>query len=104
MSIEVQLKQLALAMATDTAMRLNVLRSQLQDIERQKLELQKKIETASQSSKRAEEFRPKSGIDYLCPRCWVQHCRNSLLRPIPSTTRQDIFRCGSCGAEFSLDP
>lgn len=104
MSIEIQLKQLALQIATDITMNAKALRRDLEDINRRKLELEKKIEAAALSIKRADEYQPKMGIDYTCPQCRVRHDRSAALRPIPSTTRQDIFRCGSCGVELTLDP
>jgi DNA-directed RNA polymerase subunit RPC12/RpoP len=42
------------------------------------------------------------GAHYTCPRCWIESETRSPLRGIPSTTRDDIFRCRQCGSDFTI--
>lgn len=46
----------------------------------------------------AFEARPDAPAD-ACPACWYEHGRTSLMRPIPSGTDVDLFRCSVCGRD-----
>ena len=53
---------------------------------------------------RLHRFQPQIGEDFQCPRCWIEHERRSNLTPVSAgrAQREDFFRCGDCGFEFSV--
>jgi hypothetical protein len=69
---------------------------QLADIEDKKLKINAERTAARGALQRAADFPAMRGDDYLCPLCWTDDNVISTLRPVPSDTRQDMFRCNKC--------
>ncbi len=59
------------------------------------------IKSADSAMDRLGRFDPIIDGDYQCPHCWIANETHSLLKPIPSDTRIDQFRCETCGCEIS---
>lgn len=79
------------------------LKSQLQELDRQRRELQEKLEVANRANQRLETYVPLMSIDYICPRCWVLEGRQTSLHTIPSgDTHKDTFRCASCHLDIDI--
>src|ERR1700675_4038863 len=78
------------------------LQTELREIERRKGEIEAKLHAADFAHKRSLNFRPRIGSDFQCPRCWVQNETRTALRPDDSNTRDDIFRCHICGADYVI--
>ena len=84
-------------------------RSRVADLEAQELHLMSQIhEVQAVSQKlrgavqRLAKFQVQTGGQYQCPRCWIDDEVCSNLRPIPSDTKADLFRCGVCHLELSI--
>ena len=103
MSIENQLRQIALELGTSQAVRLNQLNRQLKELDDQRAKLAADIEIAKGVERRSRQYGPRKDINFNCPRCWVQHEREAALRPIPSPTRNDLLRCATCHSEFEIE-
>ena len=54
------------------------------------------------ASVRLSVFRPKIGVSYQCPACWVKNEKRSALDPIQTNTRDDAFGCEVCGSDFLI--
>lgn len=98
MSIESELR----AKAERIAFRLQ---NQDARLEREQLELQQKMadiqakrDAARVASKRLANYAVKLGIDYQCPRCWVEFEARSALTPRPT----DELVCDSCHSGFQV--
>jgi hypothetical protein len=60
-------------------------------------------QSASDALKRLANYPVKLGADYQCPRCWVQRGAMSPLKPIPSDTNDDLFRCQLCHLDLVIE-
>ncbi len=80
----------------------------LKNLEKEKLEAQnlvskitKKIETLSVYKDRFENFIPEVGIDYKCPKCWIEENRDSNLTSIRANNADDdAMQCNYCRREI----
>jgi hypothetical protein len=81
---------------------LRQLEAQEAEIERRKAEIKAQLEAARLAHKRLLNFRPCIGTDFQCPRCGIVKEIGSTLRPIPSSTSDDIMRCGTCGLDVII--
>ena len=90
----------------DTAPALNAELRQLNEeqaeIERRKAQIKAQLEAARVAQKRVLNFRPCIGTDFQCPRCWIVTEVGSPLRPVPSSTSDDIMRCQACGLDVII--
>src|SRR5580704_17943827 len=102
MALEQELRQAALDLAQRKQYRLPEIERELQEIEARKAALLAERVIIREAFQRASDFVGRLGSDYLCPRCWVDHCRRSTLRAIPSNSDADVFRCGACHLELSF--
>ena len=59
------------------------------------------LESANSAIDRLDSFLPIMGDDHQCPNCWVADGVRCPLKPIPSETGIDRFRCETCHREFS---
>lgn len=76
--------------------------AQLLEIEKRKSEIEARLDKAKLAQKRLQDFRPRIGRDFQCPRCWVQNETRSALTAVPSSTGDDILRCHTCGADYLI--
>lgn len=99
MTIADHLRKIAQEAADDANARISELDRQLAEIEKQKAEIDAKRTDARGVFQRLANFPVTSGVDYLCPLCWVDDDKRSLLAPVASQTRQDLFSCRVCHFE-----
>lgn len=103
MKISEGIKDAAIKEANRLQLRAAQAQDELEKIKIRQLELEAAIESARLASQRACDFKPGSGPDYPCPRCFIVNETRSNLRPIPSPIdRTDMFRCGTCGYELVI--
>ncbi len=101
-SIIDEMKRIAQEIAENAHEKMVRFDKQLEDIEQSKTEINAERQKARGALKRAADFPVKRGADYLCPLCWVDDGVIATLRPVPSDTRQDIFRCNTCHFETTF--
>jgi hypothetical protein len=101
-SIFNEMKQRALEIAEHLDAQISNFDKQLVDIEKQKAKIEADRQKARGALKRAADFPVKIGADYICPLCWVDESNPSIMRPVPSSDRHDIFRCNRCQFEASF--
>lgn len=101
MSIGERLQVLAREIARRAQFRLAVLSREEAEIDRRKVQIETERKNISGAARRAIDFRPLIGTDYQCPRCWVDHEKQSILLPILGQTRNDLFHCDEC--DFDLE-
>jgi hypothetical protein len=68
MNIAAFLETKAHNLATAKQAEANTIKTELEEIEREKLKLQAKFDAMRHAVKRAINFRPRIGTDYQCPR------------------------------------
>jgi len=95
-----------MAIARDIAGQLHgrdsILQRELADVENLKAEIEAERNLLRGVAERLNTYQAKIGIDYLCPRCWIEDADQSRLQPIPSTGHEDSFRCESCSWDVTL--
>ena len=79
--------------------RIAQLNAELAEIEKQKTAIESNRATLRSALERPANYQVTSGGDYPCPLCWVDEGKISPLRPVPSQSRDDIFRCRVCHYE-----
>ena len=97
-----QLQTVAREIARRAQFRLAMLDREEAKIDRRKAEIATEREDISDAAQRALDFRPAIGADYQCPRCWVDHRKQSILQPIASQTGNDLFRCEDCHLDLEF--
>jgi hypothetical protein len=102
MSIAQQLKQAAIEAANQIQAHASEAKKELGEIKLRALALEAQLNQSDLALKRLADFPVKSGNDYLCPHCWIEASKSSLLRPIPSDTDDDLFRCGVCHRDILI--
>ena len=103
MEIEKTLLEEAQYAVSNLKNRARALESQLQEIEKLKLEIEAECQAASLAPKRLLKFQPKAGTQYQCPRCWINHERQSVLRPVNSASEEHgVMHCQICAAKFVI--
>jgi hypothetical protein len=80
----------------------SMLQRELADIENLKAEIEAELNLLRGVAERLNTYQAKIGIDYLCPRCWIEDADQSRLQLIPSTGREDSFRCEACNWDVTL--
>ena len=101
-SITVQLVQLAGAIAQDESARVEILLTEISQLENRLAELRANCDLAKNSVGRLDQFAPEIGGNYQCPMCWVSNGLHGDLRPIPSDTKDDLFRCENCNRTIEI--
>jgi len=97
-----QIRDLAAEISRDMVARLVGLENQLTEIEAQKTKIERECEAIRRAPERLARFPVQIGIDYLCPRCWMEKGLTSPLSPVPSLSADDLFRCRLCGLEIAV--
>jgi hypothetical protein len=102
-SIPGELKQMAADFARSARAHLSQIEREMTEIDERKTQLMALRNAARGAAERSLNFQPTIGFDHQCPRCWVDYETRSALNPIPSQkSREDLFRCGQCGYDYSL--
>ncbi len=103
MTPEKRLRQLASEIANRLQTQMFRLQSELDQVEKRKIELEAQLDTTRLAEKRYTDFPVTIGIDYACPQCWIEHGKRSALKAIDGGTDQfDLFRCTVCGTKISV--
>ena len=101
-SITVQLVQLAGAIAQDESARVEVLLTEISQLENRLAELRANCDLAKNAVGRVDQFAPEIGGNYQCPMCWVSNGLHGDLRLIPSDTKDGLFRCENCNRTIEI--
>jgi hypothetical protein len=75
---------------------------ELLEIETRKAQIEAQLDTLKRAHTRLLDYRPCIGTDFQCPRCWVEYKPGATLRPIPSSTHDDIMRCNVCNGDIVI--
>jgi hypothetical protein len=78
------------------------LQRELVNVESLKAEIEAELNLLRGVSERLDAYQAKIGVEYLCPRCWIEDADQSRLRPILSVGHEDSFRCESCDLDVTL--
>ena len=100
MSIFDHIQQAAIEIADNAQARLSQLEHEEAEIDARKAKIKAERDMIRGTAHRLANFPVRTAADFLCPRCWVAEGKSSPLRPIPSQTRDDLFRCTLC--QFDL--
>jgi hypothetical protein len=92
--------------ARDIANRLHgrdsTLQRELVNVENLKAEIEAELRLLRGVSERLDIYQTKIGVEYLCPRCWIEDADQSRLQLVPSRGREDSFRCEACSWDVTL--
>ena len=98
------LKDYLIVLASDCALsakeRAAQLDRELTELEIRKGVLETQFKSAVAAANRISNYRPRLGLDYQCPNCWVEKGMMSPMQVMPSGAVADRFRCRLCGNEF----
>ena len=79
------------------------LQRELVNVETLKAEIEAELKLLRGVSERLDTYQAKIGVEYLCPRCWIEDADQSRLQLIPSKGHEDSFRCESCSWDVTLE-
>jgi hypothetical protein len=80
----------------------STLQRELVNVESLKAEIEAELKLLRGVSERLDIYQTKIGVEYLCPRCWIEDAGQSRLQLVPSAGREDSFRCESCSWDVTL--
>jgi len=63
----------------------------------------KRVEDQNVALGRVREYRPKIGLDYQCPLCWMKDEVRVALDPVATGTKDDAFGCDRCGSDYLIE-
>jgi hypothetical protein len=78
------------------------LEAELLEIEKRKAKIEADLNALNLAHKRLLNYRPRIGPNLHCPRCGVQKEIGSSLRAIPTSGKDDILRCNTCGLDVLI--
>jgi hypothetical protein len=78
------------------------LKRELADMKEQKADIEGRIHAARLAHERLASFQPEIDGNLQCPRCWIEHARQSPLAAIPCTESEESFRCHVCNLGLSI--
>lgn len=73
------------------------------EAEKRAANLKAERDAARLAPKRLADYTVKLGVNYQCPRCWIERETRSALSSIPSTTGDDRLRCDRCHYEIAIE-
>jgi hypothetical protein len=77
------------------------LQEKVLEAEQLKARAEAALQLAQSAVGRLDYFEPVIHRELQCPDCWVARGVHSKLKPVPSDTKDDKFKCESCHQEFS---
>jgi hypothetical protein len=103
MAIDDELRKIAGEIAAEAQGRVTQLEQQTLELKKRLAETKAKRDAARLAPERLANYPVKLGPNYQCPRCWIDHEHRAPLRPVPNdNAREDILRCGRCGADWPI--
>jgi hypothetical protein len=96
------IKNVAEEFASFADQRTVYLKRELADMKVQKADIEAQLHAAHLAHERLANFQPEIGGNLQCPRCWIEHAKQSPLVSIPSTDGEDSFRCHTCNLDLSV--
>ena len=80
------------------------LEAELLGMEKRQAAIERELHATKLARERLVHFAYKIGPDYQCIRCWVTNEKRTSLSPIPSNTKDNLFRCDDCGLPVRIVP
>lgn len=74
------------------------LKTELEQIEARKAEIEAKLNAIRGLPERLFHYGRHLGADFQCPLCWIEHEKSSRMTPTPD----DSFRCDACNSTFKV--
>jgi predicted RNA-binding Zn-ribbon protein involved in translation (DUF1610 family) len=102
MSLDEQIRQIAGEVAAHAQQREARLEREKLDLETKLAEKQAALNAAHLASDRFSNFPVTLGIDFLCPYCWIEDGKKSILRRSSGTTTHDFLDCDACGRQIEV--
>ena len=103
MTTATQLSQMSLQIANEILERALQLKPELQKIKLRQVQIEAQLESAQLCHQRARNFRALIDGNLQCPGCWIRSETERALTPIGSETKDDFFRCGTCGEVIRIE-
>ena len=101
--VEQVLVEEASSFATELQNEAGALQEEIRKLEEARGEKQEKLDAAKSAAKRLEEYKPRVGGIFQCPRCWMLNGVRSEVRNVPGDKEHDLYRCNICPAEFEVE-
>lgn len=103
MSVANLLIQEASRVSANARYRAEGLQIEKRNLETRLSQIQAQLDAADFALDRLNSYRPIIGDDLQCFRCWMETGRQSVLSPIGGgTTKEDLYRCHTCGLDYSV--
>lgn len=100
---EQEIGKIAGQIVAQTQTKVARLKKEILGLKEQLAKKEAQLDSANLAADRLSNFQVKLGGNYQCPRCWIEHGKHSAVRTIPSSSRDDAFRCDDCGFEFCVN-
>lgn len=101
--VEAELSKIARELAARSQSQLAQSAAEIAELEEQLQQLKARREGQLDAQGRLQSYRPKVGVEYQCPNCWIVDGQPSRLKAIPfERPNEDIMRCATCGRDFGV--
>ena len=97
-----RLRDIALKGLDSCDERLDRLQRDLDKLTIEQAAIEEKLKGARSAKTQMLDYDPKPGTEYLCPTCWCSDGSRSILRPVPSDSRNDNWLCAAHDHEFTF--
>ncbi len=102
MSIEGIIREEATEIATRLQKEASQFETQYAELQAKAAEIKTKRDFARAAPDRLLNFQIKIGGDYHCPACWIERNALDRLILIPSQSRDEVFKCVTCGHTITI--
>ena len=102
MDIASSIRHAANEIAQAAQQRATSLKREIVELEEQLAEKNAALQSSHQAHDRLLNFHPQVGIDYQCPRCWIEDDLRATLRGVPADANgTDRLACERCGHQLT---
>lgn len=98
-----KLAEVAEQLATGAKQRAASLEEEYLALKAQAADKEAERDLARGAEQRSLHFRSALGTDLICPICWIDRANRAPMKPIAGDDRHDVFRCGVCHFEVSVE-
>lgn len=82
--------------------RVRALEAELTDTPHHKEHVEAALREAKLTDERLSNYQARTDRNYQCPRCWVRDGARFKVRPVPSSSANDVLRCDRCGSDWIM--